>query len=275
MPSCLRAFVPPCLFYPVPSRALYPILHSTAAAPRTVVSCIRVGSGLNFEIPSPTPMLLMLYVHPSRSVDMSEAEIIYSDPPLPLHTFIDAFGNRCARIEAPAGPFATLARHHRPRLRPSRSHRPYRPATGSSQPSSRNSALSHGQSLLRNRPPLGNRLEPLWQHARGLAARAGDLQMGSRQRHVRLRIRPRHQDRLRSLHRPPRRLPGFHAPAHHPPPLHEHPRAICLRLSGRHRRARRPLAPMDFQPPGPKYFWMASGTPSMPATTSRALAASS
>jgi transglutaminase-like putative cysteine protease len=46
----------------------------------------------------------MLYVHPSRSVDMSEAEIIYSTPSLPVYTFIDVFGNRCGRIDAPTGP---------------------------------------------------------------------------------------------------------------------------------------------------------------------------
>ncbi|MGA2584634.1 MAG: transglutaminase family protein [Tepidisphaeraceae bacterium] len=64
---------------------------------------IRVGFDLNFEIPAPTPMLLMLYVHPSRYVHLTEPEFIRSEPSLTIDTFIDTYGNRVGRIDAPAG----------------------------------------------------------------------------------------------------------------------------------------------------------------------------
>jgi transglutaminase-like putative cysteine protease len=65
---------------------------------------IRIGFDLAFECPAPTPMLLMLYTHPSRAADLVAPERIRTDPPIPISIFTDAFGNRCGRIVAPAGP---------------------------------------------------------------------------------------------------------------------------------------------------------------------------
>jgi transglutaminase-like putative cysteine protease len=63
---------------------------------------IRAGYELRFEMPSPVVMLLLLYTHPSRA-DSVEREHLSVSPDLPLDVFYDAYGNRGARIAAPAG----------------------------------------------------------------------------------------------------------------------------------------------------------------------------
>ena len=65
---------------------------------------IRIGYELAFEVPQPTPMQLMLYVHPDRARALRRPEKIVVDPAVPVDSFIDWFGNRAARILAPAGP---------------------------------------------------------------------------------------------------------------------------------------------------------------------------
>jgi transglutaminase-like putative cysteine protease len=65
---------------------------------------IRVGYELRFEVPGPTPMQLMLYVHPEQAARLRQPERIEIEPATAVEDFIDAFGNRAARILAPAGP---------------------------------------------------------------------------------------------------------------------------------------------------------------------------
>ncbi len=64
---------------------------------------IKIGFDMEFELHGPTPMILMLYVHPSRQADLLEPEKIQIEPAMPLHDFTDLYGNRCARVFAPAG----------------------------------------------------------------------------------------------------------------------------------------------------------------------------
>ena len=64
---------------------------------------IRVGCELIYECPQPTPMILMLNVHYSRSADMVVPDKLVTNPPLPIHAYRDSFGNWCSRIVAPAG----------------------------------------------------------------------------------------------------------------------------------------------------------------------------
>ena len=64
---------------------------------------IKIGFDIEFELHGPTPMILMLYVHPSRQKDLLSEEKIVVEPDIPLHDFMDLYGNRCARIFAPAG----------------------------------------------------------------------------------------------------------------------------------------------------------------------------
>ena len=64
---------------------------------------IRIGYDLVFEVPQPTAMLLMLYVHPDRAPALRHPEWIQVEPDTPVEGFTDWFGNRAARILAPAG----------------------------------------------------------------------------------------------------------------------------------------------------------------------------
>src|SRR3989442_7091596 len=64
---------------------------------------IGVGYELSFEVPRPTPMQLMLYVHPEQAARLRQPERIEIEPATAVEDFVDAFGNRAARILAPAG----------------------------------------------------------------------------------------------------------------------------------------------------------------------------
>lgn len=64
---------------------------------------IRAGYDIAFDCSQPTPMLLQIAVHPSRANDMLTPGIIDFQPPTPLTTYLDGFGNCCTRIVAPAG----------------------------------------------------------------------------------------------------------------------------------------------------------------------------
>jgi transglutaminase-like putative cysteine protease len=64
---------------------------------------IRVGYDISYECPQPTPMLLVLSVHPSRMSDLVGPHQIRFDPPINATEYRDSFGNLCHRIVAPAG----------------------------------------------------------------------------------------------------------------------------------------------------------------------------
>ena len=64
---------------------------------------IRAGYHITYECPKPTPMLLMLSVHPSRLPDLLTPAGIITDPELPLKHYRDLYGNTCSRLVAPAG----------------------------------------------------------------------------------------------------------------------------------------------------------------------------
>lgn len=64
---------------------------------------LRVGYEIGFDLPAPAPMMLLLYTHPTVEPLLRQPDVIHTDPVLPVHTFLDSFGNRCGRIYAPAG----------------------------------------------------------------------------------------------------------------------------------------------------------------------------
>jgi transglutaminase-like putative cysteine protease len=64
---------------------------------------IRIGYDISFELANPTPLITMLYVHPSRRKDLRTAEEVTVEPDVPVHTYQDSFGNICGRLLAPAG----------------------------------------------------------------------------------------------------------------------------------------------------------------------------
>jgi transglutaminase-like putative cysteine protease len=64
---------------------------------------IRIGYDIAYEVSVPTPMILMLYVHPERTRDLRARELLVTEPAVELENFTDSFGNRCAKIIAPPG----------------------------------------------------------------------------------------------------------------------------------------------------------------------------
>lgn len=64
---------------------------------------IRIGFELMYECLQPTPMLLMVNVHHTRSSDLVVPDHLVTDPPTTILRYQDAFGNCCSRIVAPAG----------------------------------------------------------------------------------------------------------------------------------------------------------------------------
>jgi transglutaminase-like putative cysteine protease len=64
---------------------------------------IRIGYDIIFNVFSPTPMHLLLYVHPSRVARLRAPEVLTIEPFVPVQKFTDSFGNTCGRIVAPPG----------------------------------------------------------------------------------------------------------------------------------------------------------------------------
>jgi transglutaminase-like putative cysteine protease len=64
---------------------------------------IRLGYELQFEIPARVSMLTMLYVHPSRTAELLEPDVMRVEPELPVREYVDGFGNRVGRFMAESG----------------------------------------------------------------------------------------------------------------------------------------------------------------------------
>ena len=64
---------------------------------------IRCGYEIAFDCRAETPMLLMLSTRPERAADLLEPERLAADPPVPVHAYLDSFGNRVSRVLAPPG----------------------------------------------------------------------------------------------------------------------------------------------------------------------------
>lgn len=64
---------------------------------------IRVGYEISFESLQPAPMLLMLYLHPTREQTTLQPDQLQTTPSLPISEYYDMYGNRCGRIVAPVG----------------------------------------------------------------------------------------------------------------------------------------------------------------------------
>lgn len=66
---------------------------------------IRVGFEMNYVCPQPTPMILALSIHDSRTADLVQAEQLLTQPAVPVTSYRDMFGNWCSRLVAPQGSF--------------------------------------------------------------------------------------------------------------------------------------------------------------------------
>ena len=64
---------------------------------------IKVGFEIAYAAAQPTPMVIMLSIHPSRRADIIGSEIIIAEPDVRIGFYRDSFGNICGRLVAPAG----------------------------------------------------------------------------------------------------------------------------------------------------------------------------
>jgi transglutaminase-like putative cysteine protease len=64
---------------------------------------LKVGYEIAFDSPLAAPMLLMLYLHPSRESTTIRPDRLRITPSVPLQEYYDGYGNRCGRIVAPPG----------------------------------------------------------------------------------------------------------------------------------------------------------------------------
>jgi transglutaminase-like putative cysteine protease len=66
---------------------------------------LHVGFEMAYECPQPTPMILALNVHYSRSGDLLYPDRLITTPSVPVTSYRDLFGNWCGRLVAPQGIF--------------------------------------------------------------------------------------------------------------------------------------------------------------------------
>lgn len=66
---------------------------------------IQLGSTFTYQMQQPTPMIALLNVHHSRVGNLERPDHLVSDPPVPITSYRDSFGNWCSRLVAPAGTF--------------------------------------------------------------------------------------------------------------------------------------------------------------------------
>jgi transglutaminase-like putative cysteine protease len=64
---------------------------------------IRLGYELIYQSQQPTPMILNLQVHYTRSADLVCTDQMITEPWVPLTSYRDGFGNWCTRLIAPPG----------------------------------------------------------------------------------------------------------------------------------------------------------------------------
>ena len=64
---------------------------------------IKAGFEIAYDCPGPTPMLLVLSIHPSRVPDLVTPHRISFDREVVPYDYVDGFGNVCTRIIAPPG----------------------------------------------------------------------------------------------------------------------------------------------------------------------------
>jgi transglutaminase-like putative cysteine protease len=64
---------------------------------------IRIGYEIIYECGQPTPMILILNVHPSRVQDLEAPDFLTTDPWVPVSGYRDRFDNQCIRLVAPPG----------------------------------------------------------------------------------------------------------------------------------------------------------------------------
>jgi transglutaminase-like putative cysteine protease len=70
---------------------------------RDSVIAIKLGYNIALGLSAPTAVIYVLHVHPSRTSDLVTPETFRIEPSLPVEEYFDGYGNRCGRVNAPAG----------------------------------------------------------------------------------------------------------------------------------------------------------------------------
>src|SRR5258707_546714 len=70
---------------------------------RSKYMLIRIGYDIALGLSNPTAIVFLLRVHSSRESMLVGAENFRIEPELEVEDYLDAFGNRCGRVNAPAG----------------------------------------------------------------------------------------------------------------------------------------------------------------------------
>lgn len=64
---------------------------------------IRIGYEIVYDFPQPTPMIMILGAHHTRSSDVIQPDHLTTEPAVTITRYRDGFGNWCSRLVAPAG----------------------------------------------------------------------------------------------------------------------------------------------------------------------------
>jgi transglutaminase-like putative cysteine protease len=64
---------------------------------------IKAGFTIAYECTTPVPLLLMLSLRPEREADLITPQVLSTDRDIPLHRYLDGFGNVCTRTVIPPG----------------------------------------------------------------------------------------------------------------------------------------------------------------------------
>jgi transglutaminase-like putative cysteine protease len=70
---------------------------------RDSVISIKLGYNIALGLSAPTAVIYVLHVHSSRTADLVTPETFRIEPSLRVEEYFDGFGNRCGRVNAPAG----------------------------------------------------------------------------------------------------------------------------------------------------------------------------
>lgn len=66
---------------------------------------IRIGHEITISTAQATPLICLVTPRASRHADFVAPELVTTDPPTPIHSYVDDYGNICRRMMAPAGRF--------------------------------------------------------------------------------------------------------------------------------------------------------------------------
>jgi transglutaminase-like putative cysteine protease len=73
---------------------------------------ISIGYDIELSLTAPTALIYLLRVHPSREHDLQGPENLQVHPWLASNDYLDAFGNRCGRIQVPANVSSVRLSNH-------------------------------------------------------------------------------------------------------------------------------------------------------------------